>query len=186
MTEVIRSTQMLPDPGYARVLDNKLNQLRRLSDSCLKYADETEKGFDDWLLVVTEFHTASVQKHGTTEADAEASSSARLQAEIEATYKDKEIASAEKAANVMLQSLNKAEAAFQKANDDVPSGILPFSKYLYRDSCANIATSLGDLCNGRNQFYSTSGSLDNRPNPSGYYQWHESNVSRKFGGWSHW
>jgi hypothetical protein len=117
---------MLPDPGYARILDNKLNQLRRLSDSCLKYADDTEKGFDVWLLAVAEFHTASVQKHGTTEADAETSASARLQAEIEASYKNKEITSAEKAAGVMLQSLNKAEAAFQKANDDVPSGNLLF------------------------------------------------------------
>jgi hypothetical protein len=45
-----------------------------------------------------------------------------LQTEIEATYKDKEIALAEKAADAMLKSLNKAEDAFQKANDDVPSG----------------------------------------------------------------
>ncbi|KAG8627095.1 hypothetical protein KVT40_004578 [Elsinoe batatas] len=121
VTEVVRSTQKLPDPGYARILDNKLNQLRRLSDSCLKYADDTEKAFDVWLLCVTEFHTASVQKHGTTEADAEANHSLKLQAEIEATYTQKTIESAEKHAEAMLKSLNKAEDAFQKANDDVPS-----------------------------------------------------------------
>jgi hypothetical protein len=124
VTEVVRSTQKLPDPGYARVLDNKLNQLRRLSDSCLKYADDTEKAFDNWLLCVTEFHTASVQKHGTTEADAEANTSLRLQAEIEVTYTLDTIGSAEKHAEIMLRSLNKVEGAFQKGNDDVPSGKL--------------------------------------------------------------
>lgn len=71
---------------------------------------------------MTEFHTASVQKHGTTEAEAEAKISLKLQAEIESSYKNKEIETAEKAANAMLASLNKAEAAFQKANDDVPTG----------------------------------------------------------------
>ncbi|KAF1945147.1 hypothetical protein EJ02DRAFT_431759 [Clathrospora elynae] len=121
VTEVIRATQRLPDPSYVRILDNKLNQLRRLSDSCLNYADDTEKAFDVWLLCVTEFHTASVQKHGNTEAAAEASNSLKLQAEIEATYKDKEINMAEKAAEAMLKSLSKAEDAFQKANNDVPS-----------------------------------------------------------------
>jgi hypothetical protein len=123
---VVRATQKLPDPSYARILDNKLNQLRRLSDNCLDYADKTEKGFDAWLLCVTEFHTASVQKHGTTEAEAEANSSFKLQAEIEATYKNKEITVAEKAATAMLKSLNKAEDAFQKANEDVPTGRLHF------------------------------------------------------------
>jgi hypothetical protein len=118
---VIRATQQLPDPSYARILDNKLKQLARLSDSCLKYAEDTEKGFDTWLLCVTEFHTASVQKHGTTEAEAEANTSLKLQAEIEATYKKKEIELADKAADAMLKSLNKAEAAFQKANDDIPT-----------------------------------------------------------------
>ncbi|KAB2108972.1 hypothetical protein AG0111_0g3058 [Alternaria gaisen] len=121
VTEVVKCTQKLPDSGYARILDNKLNQLRRLSDSCLGYAENTEKAFDGWLLCVTEFHTASVQKHGITEAKAEENHSLQLQTEIEATYKDKEIALAEKAADAMLKSLNKAEDAFQKANDDVPS-----------------------------------------------------------------
>lgn len=124
---MVRSTQKLPDPGYARILDNKLNQLRRLSDNCLKYAEDTEKAFDVWLLCVTEFHTASVQKHGTTEAEAEANHSSMLQAEIEATYTQETIKSAEKYANEMLKSLNKAEDAFQKANDDVPSGQLAAS-----------------------------------------------------------
>ncbi|KAG4253200.1 hypothetical protein FPRO03_07160 [Fusarium proliferatum] len=121
VTEVIRATQKLPEPGYARILDNKLIQLRRLSDSCLKYAEDTEKAFDTWLLCVTEFHTASVQKHGTTEAEAEANNSLKLQAQIEATYTQKEVDSAESHAQNMLTSLNKAEAAFQKANDDIPS-----------------------------------------------------------------
>lgn len=71
---------------------------------------------------MTEFHTASVQKHGTTEAEAEANVSLKLQAEIESTFKVKEVDSAEKAADNMLKSLNKAEAAFQKANDDIPTG----------------------------------------------------------------
>jgi hypothetical protein len=118
----VRATQRLPDPGYARILDNKLNQLRRLSDDCLRYAEDTEKAFDVWLLCVTEFHVASVQKHGTSEAESEVNASLKLQAEIETTYKDKEIQSADKAADAMLKSLNKAEAAFQKANEDIPSG----------------------------------------------------------------
>lgn len=130
MTEVIRATQKLPDPSYARILNNKLNQLRYLSDNCLKYAEKTEKAFDGWLLCVTEFHTASVQKHGNTEAETEANHSLQLQAKIETTFTQLEVDSANKAANVMLASLNKAEAAFQKANDDVPSG----KSTLYLDS----------------------------------------------------
>lgn len=122
VTEVVRATQKLPDPGYARILNNKLSQLGRLSDSCLNYAVGTEEAFDAWLLCVTEFHTASVQKHGTTEADAEANISLKLQAEIESSFKGREVESAEKAAGVMLVSLNKAETAFQKANNDVPTG----------------------------------------------------------------
>jgi hypothetical protein len=46
----------------------------------------------------------------------------KLQAEIEFSFKVKEIESAEKAANVILKSLNKAEVAFQKANDDILTG----------------------------------------------------------------
>ena len=47
----------------------------------------------------------------------------KLQAEIEAEYKNKEVVSADGAAAAMLKSLNKAEDAFQKANSDVPSGM---------------------------------------------------------------
>ncbi|KAI9655261.1 MAG: hypothetical protein M1829_000674 [Trizodia sp. TS-e1964] len=121
VTEVIKATQKLPDPGYARNLDTKLMQLRRLADSCLSYADNTEKAFDAWLLCVAEFHVASVQKHGTTEAESEANATIKLQAEIEASYKIKASDSAEKAANEMLKSLRISESAMQKANDDIPT-----------------------------------------------------------------
>ena len=55
--DIVRATQALPDTQ--RNLEVKLNQLRRLSDQCLGYANETEKAFDDWLLSVSEFHQAS-------------------------------------------------------------------------------------------------------------------------------
>lgn len=55
--DIVRATQSLPETQ--RNLETKLNQLRRLSDNCLKYADETSKAFDDWLLSVAEFHQAS-------------------------------------------------------------------------------------------------------------------------------
>lgn len=71
---------------------------------------------------MTEFHFVSVQKHGATEAEAEANVSLKLQAEIKSFFKAKEVESTEKAADVMLKSLNKAEAAFQKAKDDIPTG----------------------------------------------------------------
>ena len=55
--EIVQATQSLPDTQ--RNLEVKLNQLRRLSDNCLKYADDTSKAFDDWLRSVAEFHQAS-------------------------------------------------------------------------------------------------------------------------------
>ncbi|UKZ60129.1 uncharacterized protein TrAtP1_001414 [Trichoderma atroviride] len=90
-----------PDPSFARILENTLTRLCRLSDSCLNYADGTEKAFDAWLLCVTV--------------------SRRLQTEAESSFTAKEVEYAENAAEVMLKSLNKAEAAFRRANDDIPT-----------------------------------------------------------------
>lgn len=111
VTEVVPATQKLPNPSYTHTLDNKLTQLRCLSGSCLNYADGTEKAFDAWLLCLTGFHTASVQKHGTTEAVGEANVSLKLQAKVESSFKVKKVESMKKAADVMLKSLNKAGVA---------------------------------------------------------------------------
>lgn len=93
-----------------------------MSNNCLNYAQDTEKAFDIWLLSVSEFHQASVQKHGTTEQEAQNNLSSKLQAEIEASYTNKELDKADKAADEMKKSLSKQEKAFQAANDAVPSG----------------------------------------------------------------
>jgi len=66
-----------------------------------------------------------VQKHGTTSAESEANISAQLQAKIEESYTKQELDKADEATAVMKASLEKADKAFQKANDDVPSGNLP-------------------------------------------------------------
>lgn len=80
VTRSIQAIQGLPETK--RNLVNELGKLRRMSDNCLKYAQDTEKAFDGWLLSVSEFHQASVQQHGTTEQKAQANVSAKLQAEI--------------------------------------------------------------------------------------------------------
>ncbi|KAK2749619.1 hypothetical protein FQN57_005841 [Myotisia sp. PD_48] len=121
VSNVIQATRGLPESGYERNLDNSLKQLQALSKNCVKYAGNTEKAFDDWLLCITEFHTASVQKHGTTEAEAQANTSSRVQAVIEASYQEENLKSADKVVDKMLQFLGTAEGAFKKANDDVPS-----------------------------------------------------------------
>ncbi|KAK1457327.1 hypothetical protein CCUS01_01795 [Colletotrichum cuscutae] len=91
-----------------------------MSNNCLNYAQDTEKAFDTWLLAVSEFHQASVQKHGTTEQESQDNLSAKLQAEIEASYTNKELEKADKASEEMKKSLAKQEKAFQAANDAVP------------------------------------------------------------------
>ncbi|KAH7484019.1 hypothetical protein FOMA001_g7375 [Fusarium oxysporum f. sp. matthiolae] len=119
VTRTVQAIQGLPDTQ--RNLTNELIKLRRMSNNCLNYAQETEKAFDTWLLAVSEFHQASVQKHGTTEKESQDNLSAKLQAEIEASYTNKELDKADKASEEMKKSLAKQEKAFQAANDAVPS-----------------------------------------------------------------
>lgn len=120
VSRTVKAIQSLPDTQ--RNLTNELVKLRRMSTNCLTYAQDTEKAFDTWLLSVSEFHQASVQKHGTTEQEAQDNISAKLQAEIEASYTNKELEKSDKAAEEMKKSLAKQEKAFQAANDAVPSG----------------------------------------------------------------
>ena len=51
--------------------------------------------------------------------------SSKLQAEIEVQYTKKELDKADAAAKVMKASLEKADQAFQKANNEVPTGSVP-------------------------------------------------------------
>ncbi|KAJ0322286.1 hypothetical protein COL5a_008896 [Colletotrichum fioriniae] len=119
VTRTVKAIQGLPDTQ--RNLTNELVKLRRMSNNCLNYAQDTEKAFDTWLLAVSEFHQASVQKHGTTEQESQDNLSAKLQAEIEASYTNKELEKADQASEDMKKSLAKQEKAFQAANDAVPS-----------------------------------------------------------------
>ncbi|KAI3539322.1 hypothetical protein CSPX01_08985 [Colletotrichum filicis] len=119
VARTVKAIQGLPDTQ--RNLTNELVKLRRMSNNCLNYAQDTEKAFDTWLLAVSEFHQASVQKHGTTEQESQDNLSAKLQAEIEASYTNKELEKADKASEEMKKSLAKQEKAFQAANDAVPS-----------------------------------------------------------------
>ncbi|KAK1720156.1 hypothetical protein CaCOL14_002178 [Colletotrichum acutatum] len=119
VTRTVKAIQGLPDTQ--RNLTNELVKLRRMSNNCLSYAQDTEKAFDTWLLAVSEFHQASVQKHGTTEQESQDNLSAKLQAEIEASYTNKELEKADQASEEMKKSLAKQEKAFQAANDAVPS-----------------------------------------------------------------
>ncbi|KAJ0310909.1 hypothetical protein COL516b_001608 [Colletotrichum fioriniae] len=119
VTRTVKAIQGLPDTQ--RNLTNELIKLRRMSNNCLNYAQDTEKAFDTWLLAVSEFHQASVQKHGTTEQESQDNLSAKLQAEIEASYTNKELEKADQASEDMKKSLAKQEKAFQAANDAVPS-----------------------------------------------------------------
>ncbi|KAL0940382.1 uncharacterized protein CTRU02_203145 [Colletotrichum truncatum] len=119
VSRTVEAIQGLPDTQ--RNLTNELGKLRRMSNNCLTYAQDTEKAFDTWLLAVSEFHQASVQKHGTTEQESQDNLSAKLQAEIEASYTNKELEKADNAAEEMKKSLAKQEEAFKAANDAVPS-----------------------------------------------------------------
>lgn len=74
-----------------------------------------------------------MQKHGTTDQEKEANVSAQLTSQIEASYNNKEVDAANAAAQRMKESLEKAEKAFEKANNDVPSG-----KYLMRDTSMTV------------------------------------------------
>ncbi|KAK3387844.1 hypothetical protein B0H63DRAFT_413113 [Podospora didyma] len=119
ITEVVRATQMLSDQvQIARILDSKLNQLRQVSEGGTNYASEAEKEFDSWLLAVTELHTALAKKLVT----AEVAESEKLQADVEATQKRPETGAADAAAAKLLVALNNSDAAFQRVNDNVPSG----------------------------------------------------------------
>ncbi|KAK1252945.1 hypothetical protein MKX08_004132 [Trichoderma sp. CBMAI-0020] len=71
VTEVVHATQTFPNPNYARILGNTLTQPCHLSDSCLHYADGTERP----------------------------NASLKLQAEIKAAFKAKEVECAEKVAD---------------------------------------------------------------------------------------
>ena len=120
VNRTVRAIQMLPETQ--RNLTNELIKLRRMSNNCLTYAMDTEKSFDTWLLAVSEFHQATVQKGGTNEMEGQDSISAKLLAEIEASYTNRELDKADKAADDIKKSLDKQEKAFQAANDAVPSG----------------------------------------------------------------
>ena len=103
-------------------LNDLLDELRDLSNRCMLYSDETQKGFDTWLLMVSELHTATEQKSGNVSKEAAETLSNKAAAEIEEQYGQTSLNNATAAAARMKESLDKAEKAFEKANEDVPSG----------------------------------------------------------------
>ncbi|KAF4943369.1 hypothetical protein FGADI_13467 [Fusarium gaditjirri] len=60
VTRTVRAIQGLPDTQ--RNLTNELLKLRRMSNNCLKYAQETESAFDTWLLAVSDYTNKELEK----------------------------------------------------------------------------------------------------------------------------
>jgi len=99
-----------------------LDELRNLSRRCMSYSEEIQKAFDVWLLMVAELHTATEQMSGNVTQEHADHLRNKAAADIEQQYLQKALDTATAAATRMKESLDKAEKAFQKANDGVPSG----------------------------------------------------------------
>lgn len=93
-----------------------------MSDNCGQYAEETEKAFDSWFLSVLEFHQATITKQSGATTDSHDNVTAKLQAEIEASYTNKDVNMLSKASEAMKEAFSKQERAFQAANEGVPPG----------------------------------------------------------------
>lgn len=129
VTRTVRAIQGLPETE--RIVNNELRKLRRMSDNCGQYAEETEKAFNSWFLSVLEFHQAIIKKQSGATTDSHDNSTAKLQSEIEASYANKDANMLSKASEAMKEAFSKQEKAFQAANEGLPPGRLinspPFS-----------------------------------------------------------
>ncbi|KAF0645697.1 hypothetical protein FPSE5266_12198 [Fusarium pseudograminearum] len=96
-----------------------------MSDNCGQYAEETEKAFGSWFLSVLEFHQATIKKQSGSTTDPHDNMTAKLQAEVEASYANKDVSMLNKASEAMKEALSKQERAFQAANEGVPPGWEP-------------------------------------------------------------
>ncbi|EKJ67617.1 hypothetical protein FPSE_12198 [Fusarium pseudograminearum CS3096] len=123
VSRTVRAIQDLPKTE--RVVNNELRKLRRMSDNCGQYAEETEKAFDSWFLSVLEFHQATIKKQSGSTTDSHDNATARLQAEIEASYANKDGSMLNKASEAMKEAFSKQERAFKAANEGVPPGWEP-------------------------------------------------------------
>ncbi|CEF76004.1 hypothetical protein FGSG_10556 [Fusarium graminearum PH-1] len=123
VTRTVRAIQGLPETE--RIVNNELRKLRRMSDNCGQYAEETEKAFDSWFLSVLEFHQATITKQSGATTDSHDNVTAKLQAEIEASYTNKDANMLSKASEAMKEAFSKQERAFQAANEGVPPGWEP-------------------------------------------------------------
>ena len=151
ITRILQALQNIHQPGMQDTLNDLLDELSSLSGRCMNYSDEIQKAFDTWLLMVAELHTATEQKSGNVSQEQAETESKKAAAQIEETYTKKSLDNATLAAGRMKESLDKAEKAFQKANDDVPSGKSNTHTDFLVYAFAHLS-SLGDLPDDRCQW----------------------------------
>jgi hypothetical protein len=120
MAAIVGYLPDLPHPGAEMAINDKLTLLKNGSDDCLKYAQDIEKKFTEWLQLVCEVHQVTVAKEDKV-------SLGQQQAEIkiggitlEAELTQSSLDHANEAAKTLKENLDTSKRLFEKAADAVP------------------------------------------------------------------
>lgn len=101
-------------------LNKKLDLLKKSSDDCLKYSQDIEAKFLDWLELVCEVHQVTAAKEERTSIDQQETEIKIAGLSIEAELTGKSLADTEEAAKTMKENMVKSREIFEKAADAVP------------------------------------------------------------------
>ena len=102
------------------MLNNKLDALKTDSDDCLRYAQDIESKFKDWLELVCEVHQVTVAKEEKTSIDQQDNEIKIAGVSIESELTEKSLKNAEESAKIMKENMVKSREMFEKAADAVP------------------------------------------------------------------
>lgn len=102
-------------------LNKKLNLIKDQSDNCLRYAQDIEKKFVEWLQLVCEVHQVTVAKEERTSIDQVKNSITLAGVEIEASLTENSVKHAEEAASTLKDNMVQSREMFKKAADAIPT-----------------------------------------------------------------
>ena len=101
-------------------VEKKLNALKRGSDDCLRYAQDIEAKFNDWLELVCEVHQVTAAKEGNAVNHQQDIVEEFQKMSIRAEQTQSSLKSAEEQAKIMRDTMESSKKTFEMAADAIP------------------------------------------------------------------
>ena len=120
MNDVVKSLQ--GGEGAAQFLKITLANLKKMSKECSNKAGEVDKDFTVWLLYIQELHTATVAGETNVDVKRAANETQLLATQAQQTANQKTVDAAQKAMEMLGETMVTAREAYKKASDESPSG----------------------------------------------------------------